>query len=134
MVLDAAACLDLLLQTPTGAALREPVAAASALVAPEVQSAEVLRVLRRIERTEPDSAVRVAIARLAYGAIDMTAMPHAPLLDRAWDLRFNVAPEDALYVALAELTGLPLLTTDHRLARAVRDHTSVRVLTDRDVS
>lgn len=134
MVLDAAACLDLLLQTPRGAILREPVAAASALIAPEVQSVEVLRVLRRIELTEPASGARVAIARLAYGAIDMTPMPHAPLLDRAWDLRFNVASEDALYVALAERTGLPLVTTDHRLARAVGDHSSARVLTDRDLT
>ncbi len=43
---------------------------------------------------------------------------HDPLLDRALDLRDSVSAYDAVYVALAELLGAPLLTADLRLARA----------------
>ena len=40
------------------------------------------------------------------------------LLERAWELRENVRPWDALYVALAEALDGTLLTLDARLARA----------------
>jgi predicted nucleic acid-binding protein len=45
--------------------------------------------------------------------------PHWPLLPRIWQLRSNLTAYDAAYVALAEELGLPLLTRDARLARAV---------------
>jgi len=35
-----------------------------------------------------------------------------------WQLRTNLTPYDASYVALAELLGVALLTVDRRLARA----------------
>lgn len=37
-----------------------------------------------------------------------------------WELRDNFSPYDAAYVALAELLGIELLTTDGSLGRAVR--------------
>ncbi|HEX9405892.1 MAG TPA: type II toxin-antitoxin system VapC family toxin [Thermoanaerobaculia bacterium] len=43
-------------------------------------------------------------------------------------MRNNFTPYDAVYVALSERLGAPLLTADTRLARAVRLQTSVRVL------
>jgi predicted nucleic acid-binding protein len=43
---------------------------------------------------------------------------HGPLAWRAWELRANLTPYDASYVALAEMLGTPLLTVDSRLARA----------------
>jgi len=43
---------------------------------------------------------------------------HVGLLDRARALRDNVSFHDALYVALAERPGEPLLTLDTRLATA----------------
>ena len=41
---------------------------------------------------------------------------HRALLGRAWELRATVRSWDALYVALAEVVGAPLLTLDGRLA------------------
>jgi predicted nucleic acid-binding protein len=35
-----------------------------------------------------------------------------------WELRDNIAPYDAGYVALAERLGAPLVTCDVKLARA----------------
>jgi predicted nucleic acid-binding protein len=55
----------------------------------------------------------------ALGSLDIQRVPHEPLLERIWELRENVTPADAAYVALAEELGAPLLTTDARLTRAV---------------
>jgi predicted nucleic acid-binding protein len=45
-------------------------------------------------------------------------MPLAPLLERIWELRANVSPYDAAYVALAERLASPVMTCDVRLATA----------------
>lgn len=47
-----------------------------------------------------------------------TSSTHPPLRPRAWELRANVSFYDGLYVALAEVTGNPLVTADARLAAA----------------
>jgi hypothetical protein len=39
----------------------------------------------------------------------------SPLLPRMWELRDNLTPYDAAYVALAELTGATLVTGDERI-------------------
>ncbi len=45
--------------------------------------------------------------------------PYEPLARRVWELRENVTPYDAWYVALAEELGVGLATLDRRLAQAV---------------
>jgi predicted nucleic acid-binding protein len=45
-------------------------------------------------------------------------IPHTALIRRVWELRDNVTPYDAAYVALAEVLGATLLTADIRLSRA----------------
>jgi predicted nucleic acid-binding protein len=42
----------------------------------------------------------------------------APLLGRMWELRDNVTPYDAAYVALAERLDSPVLTCDVRMSKA----------------
>lgn len=44
--------------------------------------------------------------------------PHDVLLPRVWELRSNLTAYDAVYVALAEALGAPLLTRDQRLVAA----------------
>jgi predicted nucleic acid-binding protein len=51
--------------------------------------------------------------------------PHQPLRRRAWALRYRVSFYDGLYVALATLFDLPLVTADARLAAAVRAECTV---------
>jgi predicted nucleic acid-binding protein len=48
----------------------------------------------------------------------MTRYPVFAMLARVWELRDNLSPYDASYVALAELLGCSLLTADGRLSRA----------------
>ena len=55
-------------------------------------------------------------------------MGHLPLLDRIWELRENVTPYDAAYVALAEDLGGTLVTADARLGRAPGPRCAIEVL------
>jgi predicted nucleic acid-binding protein len=88
------------------------------LTAPELIDLEVLSVLRSALRR---GLVDERRARLAWG--DLAGLPlhraeHRPLLPRAWELRDNLTTYDAAYVALAEILGTTLLTTDSKLANA----------------
>ena len=53
------------------------------------------------------------------------------LLARCWELRDNLTPHDAAYVALAEAMQATVLTGDSRLARATGTHCIVEVLQPR---
>jgi predicted nucleic acid-binding protein len=84
------------------------------LAAPEIIDLEVASVWRRTLTDERRAALALAdLAELALGRA-----PHLPLLPRCWELRHNLTPYDAAYVALAELLGVSLVTADRRLARA----------------
>ena len=54
--------------------------------------------------------------------------PHDFLLTRVWELRNNLTAYDAVYVALAEALGAPLLTRDRRLAAAPGHHAQVELV------
>ncbi|MGH3666296.1 MAG: type II toxin-antitoxin system VapC family toxin [Egibacteraceae bacterium] len=114
-VVDASAVIELLLGRPPGAGVREPLQRREQLAAPHLLDAEVGQVLRRYERRGelPERRARVALAHLA--ALPITRFPHAPFMDRAFDLRANATVYDALYVALAEALRAPLLTADAAL-------------------
>ena len=56
----------------------------------------------------------------------MDRLPHAPLMERYWELRDNVTGYDAAYIALAEFLDVPLLTADATLTRAPAAPLSVR--------
>jgi predicted nucleic acid-binding protein len=53
-------------------------------------------------------------------------------LARAWQLRDNLTIDDGVFVALAEATARPLLTTDLRLAGAARRYADVAVVSHLD--
>ena len=88
------------------------------LSAPDLMRTEVLSVLRR---RVAGGALKIAEAETALRSLtSLPALvyPTAPLLNRAWELRNNLTPYEACYVALAEALGCPLLTADSRLARS----------------
>ena len=88
------------------------------LHAPEVIDLEVASALRRLVSTRAitGTAAGEALGLLATGPVQR--YPHAPMLDRIWELRENVAPSDAAYIALAEALDAPVVTSDGHLARA----------------
>lgn len=88
------------------------------LFAPHLLDIEVVSALRSmLHRSEIAGVVaQRALRRLA--ALPITRLPHRPLFQRCWQLRDNLSIYDASYVALAEILGATLLTSDGRLARS----------------
>jgi predicted nucleic acid-binding protein len=85
--------------------------------APALVDAEVGNALRRQVRAKEISARQAGVALDDFLEMRLQRVPHRHLVERAWQLRDNVSFYDALYVALAESLGKPLLTLDTRLIR-----------------
>jgi predicted nucleic acid-binding protein len=116
MVVDASVLHPAILE-PRGAPMRALLAAPT-LQAPDLVVLEVASSLRsRVLRSELSEAdAGTALARLRR--LPVLRHPLMPLLDRVWELRSNLTPYDAAYVALAERLRLPLLTADEGIAAA----------------
>lgn len=111
---------------PTGQRFRMALAN-QLLAAPALIDVEVASTCRRLVRHGTLSEKR-AVAALAHLVdLPLERAPMARLLRRGWELRDTVTSYDAAYVALAELLGVALITTDARLSRApgIRCPTSV---------
>ena len=89
------------------------------LRAPHVMPVEVVHSLRRTAMTGrlPQETVQRAHDDLLTLTVEL--YPYEPLARRVWELRQNITPYDAWYVALAEALGVGLATLDRRLAMAV---------------
>ena len=61
-------------------------------------------------------------------SLPATRYPHGPFAPRVWELRSNLTPYDAAYVALAESLGCTLVTADARLAHAPGIRCAVEVM------
>lgn len=111
-----------------GDAARARLARDSALHAPHLVDLEVLSVLRRQAGAGLLDKRRAGFALQDLMELPLTRYPHIPFARRVWELRGNLTPYDAAYVALAETLGCPLVTADARLARAPGIPCDVEVL------
>lgn len=119
IVLDASVLVELILSTPTGASVARRIADPSeALHVPHLVDLEVAQALRRYVRMGDIDAAFAAAALEDFRALDLQRHAHEPFLGRVWELRDNLTAYDAVYVALAEILGGVLLTSDGRLAGA----------------
>jgi predicted nucleic acid-binding protein len=87
--------------------------------APHLIDAAVGNVLRRHEQQAllaPDEAIQAF--RTAQALVDHRYPHDGALAELAWAWRRNLKFYDALYVAVAALVQLPLVTADARLSRA----------------
>jgi len=89
-----------------------------ALAAPELIDLEVASVWRRQVMAGQLEARRADLAVADLLALPLQRIPHRQLLTRGWELRQNLTPYDAAYVALAELLDVVLVTGDKRLSRS----------------
>lgn len=120
LVLDASALVDLLLGESLGAAVAARIAGA-VLHAPAHLDAEVLSGIGRLHRAGHLTTAHVARQLQVIEAAPIQRHAVAPLLRGAWKRRDRIRLVDALYVELAAMLAVPLVTTDARLARAVRN-------------
>ena len=103
----------------------------STFTLPHLIDVEIVSAVRRLVASGDAAVERGEEAVADLLDLPMARYPHDILLPRIWELRQNFSAYDAAYLALAEaLTdeGVPLLTTDARLAHAVRAHTAIQVL------
>lgn len=121
--------MEFLLQTSRAASVERVLTDPETdLHTPALCDVEVAAALRRVSFTGALTDERRGQAVADYTDLPLTRHGHLPLLLRILELRQNMSAYDATYVALAEHLGAGLLTADRRLARAVADHTGVKVL------
>jgi predicted nucleic acid-binding protein len=123
IVLDASAAVDLLTPIePQATWVSRAIAAGEDdLHAPHLLDLEVASAVRRRALAGELSARAGAWILDDLADLRLTRYPHSLLLPRVWELRRRATAYDAAYLALAEILGCPLLTTDAALAR-IRGH------------
>jgi predicted nucleic acid-binding protein len=129
IVVDASALLEFLLQTRLGTRVEARLFRSDdELHAPHLVDVEVTQGLRRLVRSGEVSADRATEAIADLASLDLHRHPHLDLLPRAWKLRENITPYDAMYVALAEALDAPCLTCDAPLAKAPGHRATIELL------
>lgn len=101
-----------------GRVARSRLTAGDDLAGPDLLDVETVAVLRKRWIAGDLSQRRFSAAIDDLEDLDLARYPALPLMRRAFELRDNVTPYDAVYVALAERLGCTLLTADQRLASA----------------
>lgn len=127
IVVDASALIELLLGGSNAAAIKTRMSG-ERLHAPHLVDVEVIQVIRRLEMHGTISAARGRDALTDHAGMMIRRYPHVWLMAAAWRLRNNITAYDAMYVALAETLGAPLLTHDGRLASAAGSIVSVELI------
>ncbi|HET7120633.1 MAG TPA: type II toxin-antitoxin system VapC family toxin [Solirubrobacterales bacterium] len=118
-MVDASVVVEMLVFGEHEAAARERLAGGQEpLWAPELLDAEVGQALRRAVRRGDLKPGQATHALEELREIPVHRITHELLVGYAWALRDRVSFYDALYVALAEMLGEPLITVDARLGRA----------------
>lgn len=85
---------------------------------PHLIDAEVGQALRQGVRRGLLDEDAAGEALWMFDDLPLRRVPHEQLFRYAWTLRDNCTFYDALYVALAEMMGEPLITFDARLSRS----------------
>lgn len=127
IVCDASAFCELLLRSDVGLAV-EDVLAADTAAAPHLLDAEVLHRIVAFGKQgvlDPHE-VDTAVADLRDAPIER--VDHRLLVVRARQLSAALSGYDALYAALADLAGAPLLTADRALASTARAQFGIAVV------
>jgi predicted nucleic acid-binding protein len=118
IVVDASVLTEVLLQTPAAAPAEARFRRERRLHAPHLIDAEVTSALRRLVAAGHISQTLGRTAIINLEQFPLRRHPLQRLLPRIWELKDNLTPYDACYVALAEALGGVLLTRDAHIAAA----------------
>lgn len=130
-VADCSIIIRLLASQPGDDLLRQRLA--RTIHAPALLDAEVSSVIRGLAITGSPkriTATRAADMLTDYAGLRIIRHPMQPLQARVFELRHNLTAYDAMYVALAETLGLPLLTDDTKLENAPGHHAEIHYYPD----
>jgi predicted nucleic acid-binding protein len=113
---------------PEGYRARQELRVASDIAAPDLVDVETVAVLRRRWLGRTISLARFAAAIDDLEELTIDRYPTLRLMRRAYQLRHNLTVYDAAYVALAEVLGCLLLTSDQRLSTVTGPRCPIRLL------
>ena len=130
LVPDASVVAAALIDVGSAGEWAELVLLGGQLAAPHLLPVEVANILRRAGSHGRISMDAASLAHDELGALPVELFPYGPLAPRIWQLRENVTPYDAWYVALAESLQAELVTLDLRLSRAAGPRCRFRVPPD----
>ena len=129
IVLDASVVLDVVTAVTKGREIAVRIEQTdNDFIAPHLIDLEVLQALRRQLRLDQIDHVRATSAVAILRDLPLTRMSHEPIIARIWELRHNWTAYDAAYVALAELMGAALWTSDRKFAGAAGHRAQIIVL------
>jgi predicted nucleic acid-binding protein len=113
----------------SGRAARSRLSTAGEASIPDLADVETVSVLRKRWMASNLTTRRFRSAVDDLLALPLVRFPTGPLMRRAYELRANVTPYDAAYIALAEGLQCSLVTADARLAAAPGTKCAVELLT-----
>ncbi len=118
LVVDASVVVSALIRRDSQGQWAELVLERDEVVAPQFMPVEVTNTLRSLVLTLSITEQEGTRAHLRLLGLPSALLPYESVALRVWDLRHNVTPYDAWYVALAESLDCDLATLDGNLVRS----------------
>ena len=128
IVIDASVLANVLADDADDGRIARRAMRGAELGAPDLVDVETMSVLRKRWLGGDLTVRRFRAAVDDLDALAIVRYPCQPLVHRAYELRANLTPYDAMYVGLAEVLDCPLLTSDSRLAAAPGPRCEVRLV------